>query len=233
MTAVIRLVTFDLDDTLWSVDGVIRRAVQETDAWLIQRVPEYGSLSAGDRSEIARQVAAEHPQVRHDVSKLRLLTLRNELRQLGLAFPRADELAAAAFDEFLRWRHRVRFFPGALEVLEQLGEGYLLASLTNGNADYARLGLDRFFSFGLCAADVGVVKPDTRMFRRALERAGVTPSEAVHVGDHPIDDIQGATDAGMASIWVNLDGKEEVVEATATVSRLEDVPKAVAALQRR
>ena len=233
MTDVIRLVTFDLDDTLWSVDGVIRRAVQETDAWLIQRVPEYGSLSAGDRSEIAKQVDAEHPQVRHDVSKLRLLTLRNELRQLGLAFPRADELAAAAFDEFLRWRHRVRFFPGALEVLGELADDYMLASLTNGNADYARLGLDRFFSFGLCAADVGAVKPDTRMFRRALERAGLAPGEAVHVGDHPIDDVQGATDAGMASIWVNLDGKEETVEATATVRRLEDVPTAIAALHRR
>ena len=226
----IRLVTFDLDDTLWSVDGVIRRAVRETDAWLTRRVPAYGDLSAGERIDLARRVATEHPHARHDVSKQRLLTLRAELRHVGLASAQAEELAAAAFEEFLRWRHRVRFFSGALEVLAELAEGYQLASLTNGNADFARLGLDRFFSFGFCAADVGASKPDTRMFHRALERSGVAPGEAVHVGDHPIDDVQGAADAGMASIWVNFDGKREAVAATATVSRLEDLPPTVAAL---
>lgn len=232
----IRLVTFDLDDTLWSVEGVIRRAERETDAWLGRRVPEYGSLSTADRSEIARQVVEEHPQVRHDISKRRVLTLRAELLRLGLAPAQAEELAAAAFDEFLRWRHRVRFFSGALDVLGQLAEGYVLAALTNGNADYARLGLARFFSFGFCAADVGASKPDARMFHRALERAGVAPGEAVHIGDHPIDDVQGAAGAGMASIWVNFNGlrnKEEAAQATATVSRLEDLPAAVAALHRR
>ena len=228
--AVIRLVTFDLDNTLWGVDEVVQRAKQQTDAWLARRVPEYAGLQANERCAIVRQVDADNPDVLHDVSRRRELALRAELRHLGRPPAQAETLAAAALDEYLFWRHQVRFFPGALEVLAQLAQSYVLASLTNGNADFARLGLDRYFSFGYCAADVGAAKPDKAMFARAIDRAGVAPGEAVHVGDHRINDIQGAAGVGMATIWVNFDGKDDSVGASATVQRLADLPASIAAL---
>ena len=226
----IRLVTFDLDNTLWSVDGVIRLAESKTGEWLAERAPEYAGLMPEQRQDIRARVLKANPDVIHDISLLRELVVRESLAVCGYTAAEAAELAAGAFAEFLDWRHRVEFFNGALEVLDELSSTYTLAALTNGNADYRRLGLARFFSFGYCAADVGASKPHTAMFERAIAHADVAAGEAVHVGDHVVDDVQGATAAGMATIWVNLAQSAEPVPATATVTNLDELPAAIARL---
>ena len=229
----IRLVTFDLDDTLWAVDGVIRRAEARMLDWLRERVPEYGPLPDVEKAVIGKAVVAADPEIVHDVSRLRENILRETIKRCGYRPPAATRLAAGAFAEFLEWRHRIDYFPGAIDVLNQLAGRYTLAALTNGNADFERLGLDRFFAFGYCAADVGAKKPHPAMFERAMIHADVKPAEAVHIGDHTVDDIQGATAAGMATIWVNLSRAEDEPGATAIVTRLEDLPATVDQLARR
>jgi putative hydrolase of the HAD superfamily len=67
-------------------------------------------------------------------------------------------------------------------------------------ADLAALGLDRFFSTMVFSSEVGWRKPDPRIFRAALEGLGVTPDEAVFVGDRLRDDIGGAQAAGMRTV---------------------------------
>ena len=172
-----------------------------------------------------------NPRIQHDVSLWRERLIREELHACGYSSAQAKRLAAGALEEFLDWRHRVQFFDGALAVLAELSSSYKLASLTNGNADYRRLSdLARLLSFGYCAADVGAKKPHTAMFKRALAHAGVAAEEAVHVGDHPIDDIQGATNAGMKTIWANLQQCSKAVPATATVTKLEQLPAVIAGL---
>ena len=118
--------------------------------------------------------------------------------------------------------------PGLSGIADD-GDGLTLGALTT-HADFQRLGLDRFFSFGYCAADVGARKPHPAMFEQALAHAGVAPHEAVHVGDHPVDDVRGAAGAGMASVWLNLASVAEDPGATATVHHLADVPQAIARL---
>ena len=107
---------------------------------------------------------------------------------------------------------------------------YRLAVLTNGNADVRRLGLADYFQFALCAEELGVGKPDPLPFREALRRAGVAPGEAVHVGDHPLDDIQGARAAGLRAIWYNPRGLAWQGEAApdAQISRLDQLPQLLA-----
>lgn len=229
----IRLVTFDLDNTLWAVDAVIRRAESALHDWLDQRVPEFKQLPADSHRAIARSVVAADPGIVHDISRQRETVLRETFEQCGYHPTRAARLAADAFAEFMDWRHRVQFFPAAIDVLAELAGSYTLAALTNGNANFARLGLDRYFAFGYCAAEVGAKKPDPAMFERAMAHAGVNPCEAVHVGDHAVDDVQGAAAVGMATIWVNLFGADEEPPATATVTRLDDIPSTVARLSRQ
>jgi putative hydrolase of the HAD superfamily len=53
----------------------------------------------------------------------------------------------------------------------------------------------------LSAADAGVLKPHPGIFQLALERLGVTPEEAVFVGDNPIADIAGAQSVGMQAVF--------------------------------
>ena len=105
--------------------------------------------------------------------------------------------------------------------------------LTNGNADVRRLGLADYFRFALCAEELGVGKPDPTPFREALKRAGVEASAAVHIGDHPNDDIAGARRAGMRAIWFNPNGKpwagEE--EPSAEIRSLAELPALLARLQ--
>ena len=226
----IRLVTFDLDDTLWSLDGVIERAIAAMNRWLAVHAPAYALVPREEVNALHRAALQAQPGLAHDVSALRLAVLRATLEHAGEPSARAASLAEGAFAEFLDWRHRVTFFPDALAVLDKLRERYTLAALTNGNADYRRLGLDRYFAFGYSAADVGARKPDPAMFRRALAHAGVYAPEAVHVGDHPVDDVQGAHDAGMGTVRVDLGETRKPAVAGPTVTSLGDLPAVLAAI---
>jgi putative hydrolase of the HAD superfamily len=92
-------------------------------------------------------------------------------------------------------------------TLEALANRFQLGVITNGNADVRRLGLADYFQFALCAEELGVGKPDPEPFQEALRRAGIAAEHAVHIGDHPSDDIAGAQAAGLRAIWFNPQGK--------------------------
>ena len=82
-----------------------------------------------------------------------------------------------------------------------------------------------------CARKIsGIAKPDARLFHEALQRGGATAETAVHIGDHPGDDIAGAQQAGLRAIWFNPAGK--VWEADrlpdAEIRSLTDLPAVLA-----
>jgi putative hydrolase of the HAD superfamily len=54
--------------------------------------------------------------------------------------------------------------------------------------------------------EAGVAKPDPQIFRIALERLGCEPYEAVMIGDAWVQDILGATSAGIRALWLNRHG---------------------------
>ena len=203
----IALVTFDLDNTLWNVELVIVRAEAHLRGWLDEHIPDYGRRLNPDAILALRSLAlAEQPQLAHDVSALRRDVLYRGMRQCGLSEQDARSFAQAAFNEFLEARQQVVLFEGALDVLDRLAARYRLGALTNGNADIARIGIDRYFSFALNAADVGASKPAPEMFNEALRKAKARPHQGIHIGDHLVDDIEGANSAGMHSIWMNHTG---------------------------
>ena len=68
------------------------------------------------------------------------------------------------------------------------------------------------------------------MFLEALRRANVSPKQTAHVGDNPIDDIEGANRVGIYSIWVNFDGITDQVPAHATVTDLPSLVGTIASL---
>jgi len=65
------------------------------------------------------------------------------------------------------------------------------------------LGLTALVDFLVISAEAGVRKPDARIFQQALERAGVRPEEAIHVGDHPEEDGEGARRAGLRPVMID------------------------------
>jgi putative hydrolase of the HAD superfamily len=226
----IAVVTFDLDNTLWDVDEVIRNAERVTRQWFDAHAPAvYRTFGPDDFVRLRREAIHDDARLAHDVSKLRREVFRRALAGAGHADAEASRLAQAAFDVFLHERHRVQLFDDTIEMLELLATRFRLGALTNGNADVARIGLDRYFEFAYSAASVGASKPHPAMFRAALDRAGVAPNAMVHVGDHPVDDIHGAAALGIHTIWINRKdlAYPEDAPPTRAVRSLVEVPDVI------
>ena len=203
----IQLVTFDLDNTLWETESVVANAERVLADWLGKQAPDYTAARDKEaRKALLAEVLDADPELRHRVTALRIAVLELGLRQAGYSADEAKRLALAGFEVFIDARHRLEYFPHAELVLELLSRQYQLACISNGNADVRRLGLDRYFSIIVSADEVGLSKPHPAPFVTALERAGVEPQQAVHIGDHPGDDIQGALDVGMHTLWFNPQG---------------------------
>jgi len=64
-----------------------------------------------------------------------------------------------------------------------------------------KLGLRTYFRVVVTSAGEGIYKSDPEIFRRAVRYLEVEPHEAVHVGDHPVYDVQTAKAAGLSAIW--------------------------------
>lgn len=200
----LKLLCFDLDNTLWPVEPVIVRAEAAAWQWLAQRAPAVPARITADRLRAQRvALLAAQPDYRHNLTALRRDAVAASLRALGYGEAEAAALAEGALAEFLAHRNLVTLFPDARAVLERLANKYRLAVLTNGNADIARIGLDHLFDTVLSAESTGRAKPDPEMFVRALRAHRVRAGQAVHIGDHPEQDVQAARAHGLAAIWAN------------------------------
>ena len=201
----IALITFDLDDTLWDTAPVIVSAEAVLREWLVANAPKVGALDVEAFQAVRQQVLSDEPQLRHRISALRRRILFHALNDAG--YVNAAALADDAVEVFIEARHALDVFPQAEPTLIALARDYSLGVVTNGNADVRRIGLGHHFKFVLCAEDIGIAKPDARLFHEALLRGGVAAGAAVHVGDHPGDDIAGAQQAGLRAVWFNPGGK--------------------------
>ncbi|WP_447595000.1 HAD family hydrolase [Aquipseudomonas campi] len=203
----LRLITFDLDDTLWDVAPVMHSAEAVLRDWLADQAPRLGPVPVEHLWAVRSRLLSAEPALRHRLSELRRRLLFHALEDAGYAHDEAQHLAAAGFEVFLEARHQVALFPEVHETLEKLANRFMLGVITNGNADVRRLGLADYFRFALCAEELGIGKPDPLPFQSALQRAGIEAGQAAHIGDHPSDDIAGARAAGMRAVWFNPQGK--------------------------
>jgi putative hydrolase of the HAD superfamily len=201
MTDVIKVIAFDLDDTLWHVDPVIIQAEKKLSQWLKSEVPRMQHDTVSMR-EFRDQVLEENPEFVHRVTDFRLRLI--ELAMLDSRIPahEASVLAADAMEVFLDARNEIEFFEGALDAITQVAARYRLGALTNGNADIQRLGLSNHFSFAFSAEDVGAPKPAPNLFHAAIAHTGCKPIEMVYVGDDPVKDIDTANSVGFRTIWL-------------------------------
>ena len=127
----------------------------------------------------------------------------------GVLDPAFAEELAAAFPPERRARHVP--FDDAQAALEELRGAYRLGLLTNGPPDIQHeklegAGLKEYFDAVVVSGEVGIGKPDPRIFHLALERLGASSAEAAMVGDSLARDIVGARRAGVKAVWVNRSG---------------------------
>jgi putative hydrolase of the HAD superfamily len=117
-------------------------------------------------------------------------------------------VASDTFTAHVRLGHCL--FDDAGRALDALRRRFLLGIITNGAQDSQReklqcTDLEAVFDAIVISGEVGVAKPDSLIFRMALDMLGVAPAEAWHIGDTLATDIAGARGA---AVWLNRTGRE-------------------------
>ena len=100
----------------------------------------------------------------------------------------------------------VSLYPETINVLEKLSQNYRLGIVANQSRTARELlkewGLDSYFQVIILSEEVGIGKPDIRIFKLALEEAGIPADKAVYVGDRYENDILPAKSLGMRTVRI-------------------------------
>ncbi len=195
----IRVISFDLDDTLWPCGLVIQRAERQLYDWLAEHapaIPANYSIQAMREQRLVFQRA--NPDIAHDLTQVRQRSLQQLMDMHG--YPRS--LAAQGTALFREARNQVSPYPDVLPVLEGLSSRYRLVSVTNGNAEIGKTPLSKLFHRSFTAAEVGAARPDPALFQAVLDWSDVVPGSVLHVGDDPARDVAPARRLGMRTAWI-------------------------------
>ncbi|MCK5263434.1 MAG: HAD family hydrolase [Gammaproteobacteria bacterium] len=227
----IKLLSFDLDDTLWPCKPTIMSAEQKLYDWMQQRVPEITSCFDIEALRTHRMVFLQQRQdLAHDMSALRIESLKSLAAEMSLD----SDWVQQAFEVFYQARQKITLYDDVAPVLDILQQQYRMTALTNGNASIEKTGVSHWFEFSVSAAEVGHQKPHPLFFETMLNKAGLTASEVLHIGDDPYHDIFGAYDAGIRSIWLNRTGQvwqSDDYQADRQIETLASLPEILREIQ--
>lgn len=129
--------------------------------------------------------------------------------QFAISPEKIEELAADYIDHL---PHSGHLFPGVLTSLEYLHKKYKLHIITNGFQEVQRrkmasAKIDPYFKTITTSDEVGVKKPNPKIFAYALEKAGVAKANCLMIGDNLEADIRGARDFGMQTLHFSQIGE--------------------------
>jgi len=201
----IRAVLFDLDNTLTHRD----LSIQAYSRYLAEYyAPALAQVEPDKIIEIVRRIDnGGYPKkellTHGSIGASAAHALLQELS--WLIPPSIEELAQFWFSQFGCFAVEM---PAAEQVLTQLkDEGYQLVIVSNGGHDtrlntIRGLGIEPYFDEIISSGLVGFNKPQPEIFQITAERLGVQPAQCLYIGDHPINDVQGATEAGMHALWM-------------------------------
>jgi HAD superfamily hydrolase (TIGR01549 family) len=137
-------------------------------------------------------------------------------RYLGYVLEGLGVTDAAMIEKLAEWRRNYNppvglwttHDPQALDALVLVRQsGLRAAAISNSNGSVRSVldavGLTSYLDFVVDSGEVGVEKPDPRIFELALARAGVGPSEAAYIGDFYTIDARGARSAGLRAVLLD------------------------------
>lgn len=136
-------------------------------------------------------------------------------RELGVEIT-VEQLVAAI---------RLHAYPDVEPALTELrGRGLALLAVSNWDSSLGtvleRCGLGAHLNGVISSAEAGASKPDPAIFTPALELAGCEPAEALHVGDTPEEDGEGARAAGIPVLLLDRTGTGDISSLSEIVEHL-------------
>lgn len=197
----IKSVFFDLDNTLYDFERVRRHGLGVALQYLYERLPNTrGRVTVDHLIRLREEVAdeAEHPDLQ--LTAIRTESFRRALASCGYGDELAPELTRIYFDA--RWQV-ARPYEGALTALRALRGRYVLGIISNGNTLLDQVGIENCFDHLIYSEEVGIEKPDPRIFELAMSRVPCRPDKMLYVGDSIELDVMGAMNAGARTVWFN------------------------------
>ncbi len=205
----LRAIFFDIDNTLFSTSTFAERARENSvDAMLAMGLRCAREDLLRELEETVHEFSSNYE---HHYDKL-LSRLPLEAT-IGVNIPLVVAAGVVAYHE-TKFRE-LSSYDDVTEVLRVLARTNLvLGVISNGITlkqmeKLIRLRVHRYIDPAaiFISDNVGVAKPNPKLYRRALDRAGIAPGEALYVGDHPINDVDAAKEAGMVTVWNRREGK--------------------------
>ena len=222
----IRAVLFDLDNTLTHRDQSILAYSQHL-AHTYQQQLQHDQISQIpsiirriDNGGYPKKELLTHPSIAASVG----YALQQELTWSSL--PDLDELTQFWFQQF---GLSAVAMPGANSLLAELKQqGYKLAVISNGGhatrlTILQGLGFSHYFDEIISSELVGISKPNPEIFLHTSRQLDVAPQHCLFIGDHPVNDIQGATQAGMQALWLKGFHETEDHKSMNTIQNLAEI----------
>ncbi len=198
-----RAIFFDADDTLFDYPKAERAAVRACIREF--RIPlGLGKFIASYRRH-NKEVWQAFERGETDQATLRVERFRLLAAEYGFADLPVEKLSVFYLDALADQPH---LYPGALAAIRALAGTYPLAMITNGIAlvQRKRFGaspITKYFRAVVISEEVGIAKPDPRIFAPALQAIGVEAGDVLYVGDSVTSDMAAARNAGMDFCWLN------------------------------
>jgi putative hydrolase of the HAD superfamily len=197
----VKLVLFDLDDTLFAHAAAV-------DAGVLAHIDALGWEARPDLIERWRALEELHYH-RYLGGELTYLGQRTErARDLALDYGVTLDEPLAWFDDYLdRYRAAWALHDDAAACLDAL-EGARFGIITNGElpfqlAKMSQIGILDRFEHVIASGELGITKPDPRIFEHALALFDEAACDAAYVGDRFETDALGASHAGLSGVWVD------------------------------
>ena len=225
-----RHIFFDLDDTLWDFKRNSAEALEELYHKFNLKAagissPEYFIKVYQDRNIMMWE---QYRLGAIDKETLRSKRFELTFWDMGIDSSFVPKEMPEYYLSVLASKHYL--YPYAIETLEYLNEKYHLHIITNGFSEVQHIKLsssriDKFFRQLIISDEIGVKKPDVKIFRHALDKANARAEESIMIGDGLDVDIVGARNAGIDQVFFNPDSKEHDYEVTYEIKSLDELKK--------
>jgi len=238
----VRAILFDFGHTLVdfqrtqeALHAAYEQIRARIEAVAYMEVPELLDLVERVAGGVDRLVAESYEQRRmEEVAQAEMF--RQALSGIGFDLP-DDVIEHIVALDHSAYSNSITVEPEVLATLEELRRaGYRMGLVSNISlrpdlmrADLERMGLAQYLDATVFSSEVGVRKPDPRIFQEALDRLRVEPPETVFVGDRLYDDVSGAQAVGMRSVLTRQFRQEDDPEYApdAMIEHLSELPKAL------
>jgi len=219
---------FDLDHTLWDFEG--NASLSLDDVYHEFDLRRFGIISAEQFKQtyfpINDRMWAQYRRGELTSAEIKIERFRETLKKFSVL---DHDLVAEIKEFYLKSLPlKGRLMPGATQVLDKLQGKAALHIVSNGFLAITKekikySGIQKYFDVVLSAEEVGVLKPNQKVFEEAFRRANASASESIYIGDSLEADVRGPRNVGMDQIYYNVHSKPHDESPTHEVNHLLDI----------